>query len=375
MNFTLLTPHYLLLLLVMPAIIWLFWRSTIHLSPFRRGLVLGLRVLIVALLVFSLCGLSVENPTKQVNVMFALDVSDSVGEEGREAALDFLQRALRQMKKGDQGGLVVFGADASVEASLQPAPEVKNVASTVSGQATDIGHALELAMGQFSPAGKGRVVLLTDGNETKGSAQETALVAQSLGVEVWSVPIGTANRPLDVRVERVLVPNHVSVGEALEVRIVVSSPQATPAQLLLFRNQTAVGEREVALQRGKNSFVLPDMLEEPGLHRYEAVVNVPTDPVTENNRVIAFTEVMGKAKILLAYGEEGPPAELAQALEVQGLAPELRRWTELPASLGELLTYDAVILDNVPGLGMSLAKMEAIEKYVGRWWRADHAGR
>ena len=42
----------------------------------------------------------------------------------------------------------------------------------------------------------------------------------------------------------------------------------------------------------------------------------------------------------------------------------MRRWTELPASLGELLTYDAVILDNVPGLGMSLTKMEAIEKYV-----------
>ena len=142
MNFTLLTPHYLLLLLVMPAIIWLFWRSTILLSRFRRGLVLGFRVLIFALFVFNLCGLSVENPTEQVNVMLALDVSDSVSEEGREAARDFLQHALRQMKKGDQGGLVVFGADASVEASLQPVLEVKEVASTVSGQATDIGHAL-----------------------------------------------------------------------------------------------------------------------------------------------------------------------------------------------------------------------------------------
>ena len=181
---------------------------------------------------------------------------------------------------------------------------------------------------------------------------------------MWSVPIGTVSRPLDVQVDRVMVPNHVSLGEPLEVRIVVSSQQATPAQLLLFRDQTSVGEREVELRPGKNSFVFPDMLEEPGLHRYEAVVNVATDPVTENNRGIAFMEVMGKAKILIAYGEEGPPAELAHALEVQGLAPELRRWTELPASLGELLTYDAVILDNVPGLGMSLAKMEAIEKYV-----------
>jgi Ca-activated chloride channel homolog len=51
-------------------------------------------------------------------------------------------------------------------------------------------------------------------------------------------------------------------------------------------------------------------------------------------------------------------------LTVQGLSPELRRWTELPHALSELLQYDTVILDNAPGLGVSLAKMEAIEKYI-----------
>ena len=49
---------------------------------------------------------------------------------------------------------------------------------------------------------------------------------------------------------------------------------------------------------------------------------------------------------------------------MQGLSPELRRWTELPHGLSEFLQYDTVILDNAPGLGVSLAKMEAIEKYV-----------
>ena len=69
----------------------------------------------IALVVLSLSGLSVENTTEQVNVMFALDASDSVGEEGREAALSFVQRTMKQMKKGDQARLIVFGEDASVE--------------------------------------------------------------------------------------------------------------------------------------------------------------------------------------------------------------------------------------------------------------------
>jgi hypothetical protein len=134
--------------------------------------------------------------TEQVSVMFALDASDSVGEAGGEVALGFTQRALIQMKEGDQAGLIVVGRDASVELALQAAPEVVKTASTVSKYATDIAHALELAMAQFPAGGQKRVVLLTDGNETQGNAQESALVAQSLGVEVWSVPIGSMQRPM-----------------------------------------------------------------------------------------------------------------------------------------------------------------------------------
>jgi uncharacterized membrane protein len=364
MNLTFIAPQYLILLAFIPIILWLFWRSTTHLMPFRRGLVLLLRVLMIALVVLGLSGLSVENATEQVNVMFALDASDSVGEEGREAALGFVQRAMRQMKKGDQAGLIVFGEDASVELALQPNAAVAKIDSAVSGRATDIAHAVDVALAQFPAAGKKRLIMLTDGNETQGNAQEAALVAQSLGVELWSVPLGSRQRPMDVQLDRVIAPSRVNTGESLAIRVVVSSQQATPAHLLLFRDQTLIGERELELRPGKTAQVFPDTLEDPGLHRYEAVVNVVGDPLTENNRNVAFTDVVGKAKVLIVYGEEGPPGELAQSLTVQGLSPELRRWTELPHALGEFLQYDTVILDNAPGLGVSMAKMEAIEKYV-----------
>jgi uncharacterized membrane protein/Mg-chelatase subunit ChlD len=364
MNLIFLTPHYLVLLLSIPGVVWLFWRSATHLPPWRRSLVLALRILMIVLVGLSLGGLAIENPTEQVNVIFALDVSDSMGEEARQAALAYVQRAFKQLKKGDQAGLIVFGEDASVELSLQPAPELSRITSTVAPRATDVAHAVELAMAQFPAAGKKRIVLLTDGNETQGSLQEAALVAQSLGVEIWSVPLGGSQRPRDVQLDRIMVPARLNVNEPADVRVVVSSQQAASGQLLLFRDQALLGEREVELRPGKNAFVFSDTLEEPGLHRYEAVVNVAGDPVTENNRSVAFVEVFGKAKILIVYGEEGPPTELAQALTVQGFAPELRRWTELPQSLSELLRYDALVLDNAPGLGVSLAKMDAIEKYV-----------
>jgi Mg-chelatase subunit ChlD/uncharacterized membrane protein len=364
MNLTFVAPQYLLLLVFIPIVFWLFWRSTTHLAPFRRSLVLILRLLMMVLVVLSLSGLSVENTTEQVNVIFALDVSDSVGEESREAALSFMQHAMKQMKKGDRAGLIVFGEDASVELALQSAAAVTRLDSAVSGRATDIAQAVEVALAQFPATGKKRLMLLTDGNETQGNAQEAALVAQSLGVQLWSVPLGSRQRPMDVQLDRVIAPPRSNTSEPLAVRVVVSSQRATPAHLLLFRDQTLIGEREIELQPGKTAQVFSDILEESGLHRYEAVVNVVGDPLPENNRNVTFTEVVGKAKVLVVYGEEGPPRELVQSLTVQGLSPEERRWTELPHGLGELLQYDSVILDNAPGLGVSMAKMEALEKYV-----------
>jgi Ca-activated chloride channel family protein len=234
----------------------------------------------------------------------------------------------------------------------------------VSGQATDVSHAIEVALAQFPPAAKKRVVILTDGNETLGNAQEAALVAKSLDVEMWSVPLGSQQRPMDVQVDRIMVPARVNVSEPLDLRVVVSSQQATPAHILVYRDQTLIAEREIELRAGKNALAFADSVEDPGLHRYEAVVNVIGDPLTENNRSLAFTDVVGKAKVLLVYGDDGPPTELAQSLGVQGLALEPRRWTELPQTLSEFLQYDAIILDNAPGLGVSLARMEAIERYV-----------
>ena len=364
MNLILTAPEYLLLLGTIPLIVWIFWRSTTHLSPLRRALVLTFRVLMVVLVVLSLSGLSIENPTEQVNVMFAVDGSASIGEEGYAAGLSLVQRSLKQMKQGDQAGLIVFGRDASVELALQPTPEITKIASTISAQGTDIEQAIELAMAQFPAEGKKRIVILSDGNETQGNAHEAALVAESLGVELWSVPIGNNQRPLDVQLDRLMVPVRANSSEPIEIRAVVSTQQATSAQLLLFRDQALLGERSVELRPGKNAFIFFDTLEDPGLHRYEAVINTIADPISENNRSVAFTEVAGKAKILIVYGEEGPPTALAAAMTAQGLVPEMRRWTELPTTLSELLKFDAVMLDNAPGLGVSLAKMEVIEKYV-----------
>ena len=36
----------------------------------------------------------------------------------------------------------------------------------------------------------------------------------------------------------------------------------------------------------------------------------------------------------------------------------------MPAEVGELVPYDAVIFDNVPAYDLSVPRMEAVERYV-----------
>jgi Mg-chelatase subunit ChlD len=68
--------------------------------------------------------------------------------------------------------------------------------------------------------------------------------------------------------------------------------------------------------------------------------------------------------VLHAVGEPADGRYVSAALRAQGLAVDEMRASGLPASMHELAGYDLVILDNVSGFDLSLARMELLERYV-----------
>src|SRR5215210_5135597 len=105
----------LLLLLLVPLAVYLTRTSMALLRKGRRQFSLAVRLVIIALLVLSLAGVEVVRASDQVSVVFLLDRSDSIGDEGRAAQADYLEGALAGMSPGDAAGVVVFGADALVD--------------------------------------------------------------------------------------------------------------------------------------------------------------------------------------------------------------------------------------------------------------------
>ena len=161
-----------------------------------------------------------------------------------------------------------------------------------------------------------------------------------------------------------MVPAQVKGGMPYRVEAIIFSTIETPASLELFREGTLVDRLEVTLRPGKNRYQFLQHASTEGVQLYQVVVNSPQDTIPDNNRWQAFTEVVGRPKMLLVYDPPERSTALVEALRQQGFEVQTRPWQELPQTLSGYLEYEALIFDNVPSFGISVSQMDTLERYV-----------
>src|SRR5690606_18592522 len=99
-----------------------------------------------------------------------------------------------------------------------------DIRSYVGGEQTDLAGAVRLAMAAFPQGYKKRMVIFSDGNETRGTALEEIKLARSAGVAVDVVPLPIGGVQ-EVRVREVTVPGRVNADEPFQVRVVIQAEQ------------------------------------------------------------------------------------------------------------------------------------------------------
>ena len=165
---------------------------------------------------FALAGFRLVLPVDRLATVFVVDLSDSVGEGGREDALAFVRDSLEVMPDGDVAGIVAFGKGALVERLPAELRDIDRIASAPVTSATDVGAALRLASALFPDDAQKRIVLLSDGNDTTGQGQAEAALAAARGVQVETKSIGLGATE-EVLVERITAPSTSRLGEEIEV--------------------------------------------------------------------------------------------------------------------------------------------------------------
>ena len=167
-----------------------------------------LYLLAVLFLIFSIIDLlngyeTVKSEQKLSNVMFVLDISNSMNAEDIEPsrldqAKNLVINTLQKMKN-DKVGIVVFAGDA---VSVMPLTtdygaaetylsEIETTAMRVQG--TDFLKAIQITSDKFKNVAKGsrKVVLISDGEDNEGNDNAAVRLANKEGISITAVGVGS----------------------------------------------------------------------------------------------------------------------------------------------------------------------------------------
>jgi Ca-activated chloride channel family protein len=303
-------------------------------------------------------------PSAALDVIFAVDLSRSVGQEGREKAREVMEVAAGLKKVATRTGLMSFGS--APEWELPPREEIAaaEFSALLDREETDIQAALQGAAAQIGDGRQGRILLFSDGNENRGETARVTPLLRSQGVQVWTLPVGLSRGRNEIYLTDLTLPRQVDSAESFEIRGAVESLREAPARLRLLRDGVLTAERELRLNAGSNNVSFRDTLSERGNHRYELLVDSAEDTLAENNLLQGVVEVKGPPRVLLISAQKDSQRVLASVLQVQGYAVVQAAPEGDSLSLAELAAFDLLVLDNVPAFQLTHAKMESIEKYV-----------
>ncbi|HWY88060.1 MAG TPA: vWA domain-containing protein, partial [Gemmataceae bacterium] len=398
LTLTPLEPWWLLLLILLPLIVAFSFRSLSGLGQVRRWVAIGLRCLVIALIALALAETHARKQDENLTVLFVWDRSLSIppeqdregGEDLRKQRLmEFINQAVAKRgpgKAGDRAGVIVFGRRPRLELPPASVPELRftKINSPIDDSYTDIASAIKLALASFPEGTAKRIVLISDGNENIGQAEEQARIARQNGVQIDVVPLAAGNRnPNEVLVERVEVPPQTDKDTRLPIRIVlrsfhpdivVGSLQLTKTSLDMINDQPVfeglpIVEAKVKLVPGINVRTY----EQPGskkddAYTYEAkfvplyvenargkvIMNkLPGDRV-ENNRASASVMTRGERALLVVEPRLGDHKLFVDRL--QKAKPSLKIVTVEPKTLPQdparlaivLARFDGVVLANIP---------------------------
>lgn len=370
------SPLALSLLLLIPLVVRLSYRSLAPLGEARRVVAVILRSTVLALLVLALARFSWVSWSHDLSVIVAVDVSDSVPVDQRAEARRWIEEKLLSKPPDDRAGLIYFAAEPWLEVPPVPYLELMDPETQLDRTATNIAAAIRLAQASFPDDTARRILLVTDGNETAGDAIQAAAAAAADGIPIDVYPI-LYRYDNDVAVERVIIPPNVPVGETVRIRVLLKTRRESTGTLRVYvrtrDSETLIAERRVRIQRqlpGQQEIIhAEDVLfrvEQPGFYRFTAEFS-PDDPsldrTAQNNALSSFTNVRAKARVLIAGAEENETAFLARVLSEEDFEVTTTSPGNLPSAVTELASYDLVVLNNVPAT--LLAGEDARADYIG----------
>ena len=168
-------PGWLILLLILVPIWWISFRHAASVSTARRSASLVFRTIIVLLLTMALARPTLVKRGDAITVTIVSDVSRSIPLPERVRAAGLVQSLVGAKSNAeDQLAAVSFASEARPTAKPHPETIVDLDAYDGETDGTDLAAGLEQALSLIPADTANRILLISDGNQTRGSVLEVA---------------------------------------------------------------------------------------------------------------------------------------------------------------------------------------------------------
>lgn len=370
-------PDLAWLLLALPLFVVFARHSKQELSKSRLLAHALLRSLILTLLILAAAGLHISFKEKRLALAFVVDSSPSITDELMQKSKDYVEEALAKLDpEKDRVAIISFAEEAVLldQGLASSFKDFKNFEiKRAKGEESDVATALRLARASLPADYERRVILLSDGNETRGDAAQEAARLASDGIALSVIPLAREGISDALLSSIEFSKSAAEEGSSLEAKVTINSTKAMTGMLTLYRDGFTKPEwkRKVTLKAGRNpAFKFKDEMTGKGLYAYEAVFESKADKVKENNRALGFMPVEGRPKVLIIERVEEDARHIARALSQEHMDVEVRGAIGVPNNLADLESFDAVIFSDVPsvdsksGASITTTQMDLIRNYV-----------
>ncbi|MBN2303989.1 MAG: VWA domain-containing protein [Anaerolineae bacterium] len=368
MSFT--NPDAFWLLLLLPVLVFVGWPRLVYRRR-RDAASLIIRLILVMLLIIGLAGPQIQRVADKLAVVFLIDASDSISPSLQSAAVDYVRVAADAMEEQDQAAVVVFGSNALVEIPITQQLELVQVGSDPIRLNTDLAEAMRLGLALFPADTAKRMVILSDGKQTVGDAEEVARLAAATNVQVDYVFLGDTTPGSqfagpEILVSNVDVPAVINEGEQFSLTVTLESNYRNSlAELRILSRGQVIQRREIELPLGVTNEVFEMVASSTGFADFHVVVEPRSaDTFYQNNQLSAFTEVTGPPRVLLVASDDREIESLRSVLEETGLQIDVQGPRDLPIGLAPLSTYDSIVLANVSATDLTPDRMAYLQAYV-----------
>ena len=350
----------LVLVLLLLAAEWVVY---VRQTRYRGKFYPAIRIIGAALVFLALLGVSVKRMSGMNTTVFLVDISNS-NQQNLSAMEDYLDDALRKMPRKNQYGIVTFGKNSLVDQFLTGEDRFSRILSLPDKTATNFEEALSRALAMIPAEGAGRVVVLTDGKETKGNLANTASALVSRQVELLARVYET-KQGQDAYLESVELPSYLYQGDLYSMTVTVESNYETDAQIQIWMGSMQKESYDVHLSRGSNQFRFQQTVTGENIENFEVRVAAPGDTVAENDSYHAYSVVDSVPKILLVSGMDEDSSQYENLLRSANCSFDAISAINAPDTLEGLLEYKSVILENVYLSDLPEGFLANIEAYVG----------